>query len=650
MGINHSTTTAGKRKCVLITCLLFFYSISMHCQLALPKLISDGMILQRDTPLTIWGWSSASDTISVQFKDKTYKAITSTQGKWSAVLPSEAAGGPYRMVISNNTSRIAISDILIGDVWLCSGQSNMEISMQRVSPLYEEEIKNASNPNIRYFKVPKAYNFKGPQNRIDAGKWTKTNPKTVLDFSAVAYFFAYEINREQNIPIGLINSSLGGSPVDAWLSEDALKKFPQLHRQYKTFQSDHHIDSIQQSDRARISGWYKRINKEDLGVLQNWKSPDVKVENWSSIEMPGYWAESYPELQKGVVWLRKGFELSAALKNKKAKLSLGTIVDADSVFVNGNYIGHTSYRYPPRRYEIPENILKSGKNTLAVKVINERGSGGFVPDKPYKIRIGNNEISLEGKWHIRQGATAKSLAGQTFVRWQPGGLYNAMIAPLLNYHIKGVLWYQGESDTGSPDTYQALFTTLINSWRKDWNQGSFPFLYVQLPNFMKAKEKPTESNWASLRDAQLQSLKVANTAMAVTIDIGEWNDIHPLNKKDVGHRLALAARHMAYGEKNLVYSGPQFSSAVVESNTVVLSFNHIGSGLKSDGALKGFTIAGVNKEFVWAKAKIKGDKVEVWSPNIENPKYVRYAWGDNPDKANLYNSEGLPASPFKTDP
>lgn len=636
-------------KSLLITCILFLYSFGAHCQLELPKLISDGMILQRDIPLTIWGWSSATDTISIQFNDKSYEAIADSTGNWTAILPPIAAGGPFQMIISNNKSSIAISDILIGDVWLCSGQSNMEISMQRVSPLYGDEINNASNANIRYFEVPKTYNFKAPQDRITDGKWVKTTPETVLDFSAVAYFFAHEINSTQNIPIGLINSSLGGSPVDAWLSEEALQKFPEAHRQHKIFQRDHHIDSIQQSDRERISNWYQKVNSEDLGVLENWKSPLVDVESWPTIEMPGYWASTYPKLQNGIVWLRKEFELPKVSKNKNAKLLLGTIVDADSVFVNGTFVGRTTYQYPPRRYEIPENILKSGKNTIAVKVINERGNGGFVPNKPYKLFIGDQEISLPGNWHIRQGAVAESLAGQTFVRWEPGGLYNAMISPLLNYRIKGALWYQGESDTGSPDKYEALFTTLIHTWREDWNQGSFPFLYVQLANFMKAKDKPSQSNWAALRDAQLQSLKVKNTAMAVTIDIGEWNDIHPLNKKDVGHRLALAAKHLAYGQENLVYSGPQYSSVKVEPDKIILSFNHVGSGLKSNGPLKGFAIAGDDKEFVWAEAKIIGDKIEVWSPKIKNPKYVRYAWADNPEKANLYNKEGLPASPFKTD-
>ncbi|HLV62164.1 sialate O-acetylesterase [Galbibacter sp.] len=636
-------------KSLQITCLLFICSINAYCQLELPKLISDGMVLQREIPLKIWGWSKSQDTIEIKFNNSNYQAIADNTGNWATTLPPIEAGGPFQMTISSSDSSVTIEDILIGDVWLCSGQSNMEISLDRTSPIYPKEIKNANFNNIRYFEVPKTYNFKAPQKRIEGGQWTKTTPETVLKFSAVAYFFAHEIHNSYNIPIGLINAALGGSPVNAWLSEKALKKFPEAHKQYKIFQQDHYVDSIKLADQKRIQNWYQSVNTRDRGTIDHWEAKNLHIENWDKIQMPGFWTTTYPELQQGVVWLRKEFEISKASSGKEAKLLLGTIVDADSVFINGNYVGHTTYQYPPRRYTIAKNLLKEGINTIAIKVINERGHGGFTPEKDYKIVVGNQEVDLKGTWRIRQGAKATPLAGQTFVRWEPGGLYNAMIAPLLKYRIKGTLWYQGESDTDEPEKYQELFTTLIKTWREDWNQGEFPFLYVQLANFMKAKNQPSQSNWAALRDAQLQSLEVDNTAMAVAIDIGEWNDIHPLNKKDVGHRLALAAKHLAYGEKNIIYSGPQFKSQRIDGQKIILSFDHIGSGLTSKGRLKEFAIAGEDKKFVWAKAEIKGDKIEVWSPEITHPKYVRYAWADNPEHANLYNEQGLPASPFKTD-
>jgi len=333
-----------------------------------------------------------------------------------------------------------------------------------------------------------------------------------------------------------------------------------------------------------------------------------------------------------------------------AKLILGRIVDADSAFLNGVFVGTVSYQYPPRRYDLPPGLLKEGKNVLVVRVINSSGKGGFVPDKQYQISCAGSTIDLKGDWRYRMGARMAPLAGQTFIRWKPLGLYNAMISPLLDYSMKGVIWYQGESNANRSLEYSRLFPALINDWRKNWRQGEFPFLFVQLPNFMEAKPEPSESGWAMLRDAQLATLSVRKTGMAVTIDIGEWNDIHPLNKKDVGLRLALAAERIAYGEKGVVYSGPSYKSMKIVGNKALLTFTNVGGGLVARGeTLKQFAIAGKDLRFVWANAVIQNGKVVVWSEQVEHPFAVRYAWADNPEGANLYNKEGLPASPFRTD-
>jgi sialate O-acetylesterase len=338
------------------------------------------------------------------------------------------------------------------------------------------------------------------------------------------------------------------------------------------------------------------------------------------------------------------------MAGQQAKLILGRIVDADSVFVNGVFVGTTGYQYPPRRYDIPSNVLKEGGNTVVVRVISTIGKGGFVLDKPYELVSGGQTIDLKGDWQYRLGATMDPLASQTFVRWKPVGLYNAMISPLLNYSIKGAIWYQGESNAERPLEYRELFSALICDWRKKWSQGDFPFLFVQLPNFMERIEQPSESNWALLREAQLKTLSLPQTGMAVTIDIGEWNDVHPLNKKDVGKRLALAAQRVAYGDDTIVYSGPIYHSMKIEGNKIVVTFTNTGSGLVAgSGELKYFAIAGIDRRFVWAKAKIENNRVVVWSEEVPNPVAVRYAWADNPEGANLYNAEGLPASPFRTD-
>lgn len=333
-------------------------------------------------------------------------------------------------------------------------------------------------------------------------------------------------------------------------------------------------------------------------------------------------------------------------------LVLGALVDRDEVFVNGEFVGSTGYQYPPRRYKIPEGILKEGKNIITVRLVSNVGKGGFVPDKFYGLVAGSDTLHLEGTWQYKVGYSSTPMpGGQVTFHYQPSSLFNAMVAPALNYKIKGVIWYQGESNTDDPEEYAHLIKDMINDWRKNFNQGDFPFLFVQLANFMGVKDQPMESNWAALREAQLKTLALPNTGMAVAIDIGEWNDIHPLNKKDVGERLALAAQKVAYGEKKVVYSGPLYESMKIKGNKVILSFKEVGSGLvaKGGGPLKQFAIAGKDKKFVWAEAKIEGNKVVVWSDQVPNPVAVRYAWADNPEGANLYNKEGLPASPFRTD-
>jgi sialate O-acetylesterase len=341
----------------------------------------------------------------------------------------------------------------------------------------------------------------------------------------------------------------------------------------------------------------------------------------------------------------------ASAAGQPGTLNLGRIVDADSAFLNGTFIGTVSYQYPPRRYTVPAGVLKEGINILTVRVISNIGDAGFVPEKPYDLTAGDFTTSLEGEWKYKVGAVMPPLKGQTFLGYKPGGLYNAMLAPLLNYGLKGILWYQGESNAGRPDEYRTLLPALIRNWRQGFGQGDIPFILVQLPNFMEAKNTPSESGWALFREAQTEALKLPATGMAVTIDVGEWNDIHPLNKKDVGTRLALAARKVAYGDTSVVAYGPTYKSKEVRRRKVILTFDNTGSGLivKGGGKLKQFAIAGEDGRFIWATAKLKGDRVIVKGKGIRKPVAVRYAWADNPEGANLYNREGLPAAPFRTD-
>ncbi|AHM62666.1 hypothetical protein D770_22095 [Flammeovirgaceae bacterium 311] len=636
---------------LLIAALLFLFNA--NSQVRLPRLVSDGLVLQRDTEVKMWGWAAPGESLTLDFAGNTHTATAGQDGKWAVNLPSMKAGGPYDLNIKAS-NQLTIKNILIGDVWVCSGQSNMELTMQRASPIYQKEIAEAENPNIRYFDVPDRYDFNQPQEDLTSGKWLAASPENVLQFSAVAYFFAKDLYAKYRVPIGLINASLGGSPVEAWISEEALKAFPHHYQEAQKFKDSDLISQIEEKDRAISDAWYAKSSREDAGyknATARWRNQEFDASGWPTMNLPGYWADTELGSVNGVVWFRKEIEVPPSMRGKAAYLELGRIVDADSVFLNGTFVGSTGYQYPPRRYQVPAGILKEGKNVLAVRVINNSGRGGFVEDKDYYLAAGSDTLDLTGPWQYQLGASMDPLPGQTFIRWKPVGLYNGMIAPLLNYPIKGVIWYQGESNADEAAEYQELFTTLISDWRQKWGQGNFPFLYVQLANFMETASQPGESEWAALREAQLKTLSVPNTAMAVIIDVGEWNDIHPLNKEDVGKRLALAAQKVAYGDKRVVHSGPIFESISVKGNKAVLSFSNVGSGLmaKGGGELKYFAIAGADHKWVWAKAKIEGGKVVVWSDKVTKPVAVRYAWANNPEGANLYNKEGLPASPFRTD-
>lgn len=627
--------------------LTFLLQGICSAQIKLPKLISDGMVLQHSQKLKIWGWAAPNEKVSLLFDGKTYTVKANTNGDWIINLPAHKAGGPYSMAFTAS-NKVTVNNILFGDVWLCSGQSNMELGMNRLMDTYPQEA-TASNPNIRQFLVPDVYNFKAPQTDVPSGNWQEVTPKTIGDFSGVAYFFACKLYKEYQIPIGIINAALGGSPAKAWISEKGLKNFPDYLQEAQNFKDDALIASTETQNNKINTDWYNELNKNDTGLKQGWKASNFNDSSWENMQVPGYWASTKTVAVNGAVWFRKTINVPARMANLPAKLILGRIVDADSVFVNDVFVGTTSYQYPPRKYELKSSVLKPGNNTIAIRVISNSGNGGFVLDKDYKLVAGKDTINLAGTWKYKLGYAQQAIKPTVFVRWKPTGLYNAMIAPLQNYTIKGTLWYQGESNTSKPTEYADLMKSLITEWRAGFEQD-FPFIIMQLPNFMEEKPNPGDSNWAVLRDQQSNLLSVKNTAMAVGIDLGEWNDIHPVNKKDVGERLALQAEKLVYGNKKVVASGPTVKSIRKDGNKVIVTFNNVGSGLavKGNEVLKYFAIAGNDGKYVWANATIKGrDEVEVWNNEITNPVYITYAWADNPAGANLYNVEGLPAAPFK---
>jgi sialate O-acetylesterase len=610
------------------------------------------MILQREAPVKIWGWASVGEKVVIQFNNQSFGAVTSKDEKWQFTLPAQKAGGPFTMEITAS-NRISLKDILFGDVWLCSGQSNMEYPMNRLSDRYAKEIAACENNDIRQFKVPQVYDFNLPKDDYPSGSWVAVTPKTILDYSAVAYFFARDLYKKYHVPIGIINASVGGSPAEAWMSTEALKEFPNYLAEAEKFKNQLYIDQIQGNERKASNDWYAKLNQSDKGLQSRptWKDPVFDASSWPTMPVPSYWADHGLGEVNGVVWFRKEIDVSASMIGKPVRLFLGRIVDADSVFINGKLVGTTGYQYPQRNYHVPAGVLQPGKNSLVVRVISNSGRGGFVKEKPYQLFNETDTIKLTGNWQYQLGCTMTPTPGQTFVNWKPTGLYNGMLAPANNYTIKGAVWYQGESNAERFQEYQKLLTALITDWRLKHDQRNFPFIITQLPNFMDAKDQPTESSWASFRNVQLKTTQsIENTALTVNIDLGEWNDIHPQNKEDVGRRLAFAAEILAYNDKNGVASGPIYESMKIKGNKVELTFSNCGSGLiaKDGKALKQFALAGADKKFVWAQAKIIGKKVIVWNEAISNPVSVRYAWADNPVGANLSNAEGLPASPFGT--
>lgn len=635
--------------------LLLLVAHMTNAQVKLPRIVRDSMVLQRDSKVNVWGWAAANEKVTVQFNKKNYNTKADASGNWRVSLPPTAGGGPYTIDI-RASNRITLKDVLFGDVWFCSGQSNMVHQLNIHDVTYANDIATANFPEIRQFWIPTLTNLQGPQSDLPAGNWKPAVGEEIRPFSAVAFFFAKKIYDKYKIPIGIINASVGGSPIEGWMSEEGFKNFPALSA---TVQKNKDTAYVNDANRRAASSNTNRLAPpidNGMAAATKWYDPSYVPKNWRSINVPGYWEDQGMKDLNGIVWYRKEIDVPASMSGKPARIFLGRIVDADELYINGKRIGNTTYLYPQRRYPIAGDVLKPGKNLLVVRITNSNGKGGFVPDKPYCLFAGADTIDLKGEWEYKVGAVFKPISGRGGFAGinpasEPTAFYNAMVAPEINYTIKGFLWYQGEANAGRAWNYDSLQIALVNNWRGLWNQGSLPFYYVQLPGFMDYNYLPSESGWAQLREAQLKALSVPNTAMAVAIDLGEWNDIHPDNKKDVGERLALAALNVTYGEKNIEYSGPLYHSFVIDGNKIAISFTHTGSGLiTSDGEAPGdFAIAGADKKFVWAKTKIEGDKVIVWSEEVPEPKYVRYAWADNPVQANLYNKEGLPASPFRTD-
>ncbi|QXD15447.1 beta galactosidase jelly roll domain-containing protein [Rhodocaloribacter litoris] len=618
----------------------------------LSRLFEDGMVLQRGAPVPVWGWAAPGTRVIVTFDGQAYETTAGGDGRWRVALPALEAGGPHEMTVAaGGEPPRRIRDILVGDVWVASGQSNMEWVVADAMNA-EAEIVAADDPQIRHFKVPRSWSYR-PEDSLAGGTWEVADPEHVGDFSAVGYFFARELRRHVGVPVGIINTTWGGSRIEPWMRAEALGMDTAA------------VEALRAEEAAREQAILDRVRAR-LGTLPDrdpglvdgearWAAPDLDDSAWFTIPVPGLWEAAGFEGVDGVAWYRTTFTLTAEEARQGITLGLGMIDDSDITWVGGVEVGRTDNAWNLARvYTVPPAALREGENLLAVRVEDYQGGGGIhgSPEAVY-VEVNGVRRPLPGPWRFMVGQVTIGTSGNK--NQVPTVLWNKMVHPLLPYPIRGVIWYQGESNANTLEeayAYRELFPTMIRSWREAWGLGDFPFLWVQLANFMAEDETPpSQSAWALLRESQHAALALPNTAQAVIIDLGEADDIHPRNKQDVGRRLALAARRVAYGE-DVVASGPVYRSHSVEGRRVFVSFDHAGGGLvtrEGGRVVRGFAVAGADRRFVWAEARIEGDRVVVWSDRVPAPVAVRYAWANNPARANLYNREGLPAAPFRTD-
>jgi len=603
---------------------------------------ADHMVVQRDVPVTVWGTADAGAEVAVVLGDARAMSTAGDDGAWRVELPASPAGGPHALVISCGGERREIADVLVGEVWVCSGQSNMGFSLNGALNA-EAEIAAAEYPQIRMFSVP---NTPKPEPAAECGgRWHVCSPTNAHGFSAVGYFFARELHRKLGVPVGMLNSSVGGTPCEAWTPLHALESDSDFAMYVAT------------AKKFRESGPEEDVGPyDDPGVQEcarGWEADEVATDDWKPMDLPRMWQSEGLEFN-GAVWFRREIELPADWEGHDLELSLDAIDDFDTTYVNGTRVGATGpetagWWMAPRKYVVPADVVRAGRNTIAIRVFDQWCNGGFA-GQPSRMALrradGEGEpIKLAGPWRYK---VELELPWRSTTTGTPAtSLFNGMIAPLVPYTIKGWIWYQGESNADRAYQYRALFRTMIRAWRAAWG-AELPFLFVQLANHTAPPEEPGDSAWAELREAQAMALAEPKTAMAVAIDVGEADDIHPRNKQDVGLRLGLAAEERVYG-LDVVGSGPTFAGFAVEGDRVRISYEYVGGGLVArDGALKGFEIAGEDRTFVWADAAIDGDAVVVRSEKVSAPVAVRYAWANNP-VCNLYNKDGLPAVPFRTD-
>ncbi|MEO7101375.1 MAG: sialate O-acetylesterase [Luteolibacter sp.] len=635
----------------LISTLASSMLVTAATAVELNPLFQDNAVLQCDSRVPVWGTGRDGEKVTVSFGGQNLSTVVS-HGVWKIWLkPMKPNATPQTLTVSGDAPH-TLANILVGEVWVASGQSNMERQLgprQGQQPIsdWEHETATADHPQIRQFYVQQTKS-PTPQTTVK-GNWTVCSPASVKEFSAVGYFFARDLYAARHIPIGIIHSSWGGTPAEAWTSEAGLQKLSDFVgplAELKQMTTDPNL--ARRKAEAKQTEWFAKVDPGSKPGAA-WSATELDTADWKSMTLPAYLeGAGYPDFD-GVMWFRRTFDLPENWDGGDVELHLGGVDDMDTTWVNGEQVGMTNAWNIPRVYQVPGRLLKRGANVIAVRVLDAAGGGGLYGGSDamrlvFKAGGKAGSTPLSGPWSCKAAATMKQtgwppdFSGSSNT---PTVLYNGMIAPLLPYAMRGVIWYQGEANVGREKQYRTLFPAMIADWRRAWNQGDFPFLFVQIAPFQGISPE--------IREAQLLSWKqTKNTAMAVTLDCGDANDIHPPRKQPVGARLALAARVLAYGEK-IEFSGPVFESMKIQGADAFLHFTHANDGLVAkESDLIGFTIAGADKVFHPAKAEIRGNAIVVSAAEVSSPVAVRYAWANAPE-GNLFNRAGLPASPFRTD-
>lgn len=647
-------------KCICMAVALWGCTGVLQAKVVLPSVFTDNMVLQQKTDITFYGDATKNKQLTVKtgWNGKEYHTEADGQGKWSLKIPTPAAGGPYEITFSDG-KKLQLKNVMIGEVWFCSGQSNMEMPVAGWGKVmnYEQEIAEAAYPAIRLFQVKKNTSL-APLKEVEStlGGWQECSSATVPEFSALAYFYARALWKELNVPIGVIDCTWGGTPAEAWTNHETLRQVMGFREEMDKLErlgfDPNRMEQAYSEERAH---WQSLFTEKDKGMENGklcWTAPSLSEEDWQTISLPGYWEGKGLKDFDGIIWFRRSLEIPAEWAGKPLTLRLGMIDDEDITYFNGVEIARGAGYMTPRTYTIPAKLVKAGKAVLAVRVSDFGGEGGIhgKAEELY-VEADGKRISLAGDWKYRIGLSLKGFPPAPVSPIQsssyPTVLFNAMVKPWTAFPIKGVIWYQGEANVGRSEQYGDLFPALITDWRRQW-RSNFPFYFVQLANFMESKKIQPNSEWVALREAQTKALKLDQVGMAVTIDIGLADDIHPKNKQEVGRRLALLALAGSYG-KNVSSSAPVFQNYIIKGDKMELDFGQKQDGFKiKDTTLKGFTIAGPDRVFYSAEAMVQNGKIIVSSPKVSVPLAARYGWADNPD-CNLYGENGLPVAPFRTD-